>query len=253
MKHVRDFFKKGATIPIVLTILAVISSLATITLLANPFGAIPQVDIRTEPQSGTLVVGDAFIVKVVVESSIAVNAFEGELLFDHTILEVERIDYNISIADLWVHEPWYSNGDGSIRFAGGTTKPGGFTGTDTLLTITFKSIGEGAGYVGIKEARILKHDGLGTDAIVKEPIDAIFTVEKQQDTTYDVLRKQSSYSTVVQVQKQKPTTDLNHDGKQTIADLSIFMLHLTKQDVHSDFNGDGKINLGDLSIILESE
>jgi hypothetical protein len=46
------------------------------------------------------------------------------------------------------------------------------------------------------------------------------------------------------------TTDLNSDGFHTIADVSIFMRHLSTQNTRSDFNGDGIVSAKDLSIIL---
>jgi len=249
MKKVQDYFRKGAATPIVLAASAMFALLAITGAMTTPLSAIPQVDIRTEPQSGIIATGDTFEIQLIVESSIAVNAFEGELLFDSTVLTVQGINYNTSIADLWVQEPWYSNGDGSINFAGGTTKKGGFTGTDTLLTITFKSIAQGAGHIGIKNARIMQHDGLGTDALVHKSIDAIFTVE---DNAYDILRTQNTRSTSIAVVPQKLSTDLNNDGKQNLVDVSIFMLHLTQKNPRSDFNGDGRTNTADLSIILDS-
>jgi hypothetical protein len=46
-----------------------------------------------------------------------------------------------------------------------------------------------------------------------------------------------------------PQTDLNNDGEQTIADVSIFMTDLITQNDRSDFNQDGTVDLKDLSIL----
>ena len=117
---------KGAAAPLVLIITGIVSTLTVIGLLANSFGAFAQADMRTEADLRTRSVGEQFQVRLIVESSVPVNAFAGDLSFNRDVLEVSRIDYNTSIADLWVKEPWYSNGEGTINFAGGTTKPGFF-------------------------------------------------------------------------------------------------------------------------------
>ena len=144
-----SFGVKGTAVPFALAIAGVVSTLTIAGLMANSFSAYPQADMRTEADLKTRSIGEMFQVKLVVESSVPVNAFSGDLSFNTEILTVERIDYNTSIADLWVKEPWYSNGGGIITFAGGTTKQGGFTGTDTLLTITFTTHKEGQGFIGI--------------------------------------------------------------------------------------------------------
>ena len=206
--------------------------------------------MRTEADIRTLKVGEQFQVRLIVESSVQVNAFEGDLSFNRAVLEVSGINYNTSIADLWVQEPWYSNGEGTIAFAGGTTKPGGFSGTGTLITVNFTTLKEGQGFIGITNARILQHDGLGTETTLQQPIDAIFTVENASTNNVDVLRKSDPESTWFAVLHEKPKTDLNADGKQTIADISIFMMQMVSQNMQSDFNEDGKVTAADLSIIL---
>lgn len=238
--------------PIMLAIAGIIGLLTLLGLSASTFNSSLIVDMRTEPQQGSLVVGETFEVAIVVESSIPVNVFAGELIFNNQVLNIESIDYNTSIADLWAERPWYSNGDGTIIFAGGTTQSGGFVGTDSLLTVTFKAKDKGAGQIAIQNARILQHDGFGTDApLVHHPVDALFTVDVKT-TASDVLHK-TDYGTSYIISEEKPSTDLNADGKQTIADVSIFMIHLASRNMHSDFNGDGKINTADLSILLQTK
>jgi hypothetical protein len=186
-----------------------------------------------------------------------VNVFAGELLFDTNTLEVVSIDYNISIADLWAEEPWYSNGDGTLTFIGGTTRSGGFLGTDTLITITFKAKEEGGGSLLISDATILQHDGLGSEAVLAEPIDALFTVTEQSTTSttttdanlIQAVRMGSTYNVV----QSLPSTDLNGDGRQTIADTSTLLLHLGSSDMRYDLNGDGAVNFTDFNIILTAQ
>jgi hypothetical protein len=202
--------------------------------------------MRIEPQERVVTVDDRFQVEVIVESSVPVNVFAGELHFSKDLLVVDSIDYNTSIADLWAELPWFSNGDGTLNFAGGSTRNGGFTGKGSLIKVTFKTLGEGDGVISVYNPRILLHDGLGTDAEVTRPIDAIFTIENPDVN----LLAQSPAGSSYKVRREVPSTDLNGDGKQTISDLSIFMLKITRNESRYDFNLDGKVDLKDLNILL---
>lgn len=92
---------------------------------------------------------------LVVTADTSVNAFGGTLIFDESILAVEKIDYNTSIADLGAKAPWMK-GSGTISFGGGTTKPGGFVGQGTLLTITFMARTPGKAAVSVQDIQILE-------------------------------------------------------------------------------------------------
>ena len=227
------------------TAIAAVIGMGGFLISSNPTS---EADVRIEPTHGLVKIGDTFAIHVIVTARTPVNVFRGVLRFDANALEVASIDYNTSIANLWAEEPWYSNGDGTISFTGGTAQSGGFLGEGSLITITFntKSIGETS--IGIDEMRIMKYDGLGTEITVEKPIDTIFAVEE------NALKEQTILNTaipgpVVTIVNKEENTDLNHDGKQTIADVSIFMTDYIKQNLRSDFNQDGKVNLKDLSIL----
>lgn len=212
----------------------------------------PLAEVSISPQAGTLTVGDTFTVNVEVESNVPTNVFSGLITFDRNILVVDSIDYNTSLADLWAVEPWYSNGEGTLNFAGGTTRPGGFVGKEKLLSATFRSVGEGEGVLSLSKTRVLRHDGLGTDATLGAPIDAVFTVSPEELAEKTVVTKTDSESGSVRVLAKDKSTDLNIDGKTTIADVSIFMLHLSSRNLRSDFNNDGKVGTKDLSILMNA-
>jgi hypothetical protein len=97
-------------------------------------------NIYLDTTSSTLSVDEIFTVNVIVEAFEPVNVYSGIVVFDSEKLHVEEINYNISIVDLWAEEPWYSNGDGTVSFIGGTTQAGGFTGKKSLLSISFRTI-----------------------------------------------------------------------------------------------------------------
>ncbi len=226
-------------------ILGIVGILATVINV----GISPEAEMRLEPSEGVTIIGQPLFVTLVVKSDVPVNAFSGLISFDPTKLRVIGIDYNTSIADLWVEKPWYENGDGTINFAGGTTREGGFTGKDTLIKISFMPESEGDARLILSQARILEHNGFGTDADIAEPVDALFSVERLA-TEAETISDNVSDSTFTIV-PEKPNPDLNGDGKMNVSDVSIMMMQLLGSDLRYDLNTDGKVNLADLSIVLD--
>lgn len=209
-----------------------------------------QFDMYLEPNKGVAVVGQEFVVSVHVRSEEPTNVFAGTVHYDPSKLTVAKIDYNTSIADLWAVLPWYSQGDGTVNFAGGSTRPGGFVGDDNLVTITFKTLDAGESHLGLQDVRILRHDGLGTEVDIPDPIDAIFTISEDQLDQQTVFGK-TALGSQVAIVPEEPDIDLNGDGQQTTSDLSIFMMHLSTQNLRSDFDKDGKVSIADLSILTQ--
>lgn len=252
-KDIKDFFKKGTVTPVALGAVAIIAFLSIFGFVAAPPGTQPEAAMRLEPTEKMVTEGDTFEVLVIVESRIPVNVFAGELTFDHDVLYVDSIEYNTSIADIWAERPWYSNGAGTLNFIGGTTQEGGFQGDGILLRITFEAMNTGSGELVLESPHILKHDGIGSAATLEAPIDAIFTVNDPSVSEQNLTGAQdvrSRYSIV----QELPSTDLNGDGKQSLADVSIFMLNVVgAYDPRYDFNGDGKVNMQDLSILLDAD
>lgn len=252
MQRIVRFFEQGTALPLALAATAVAGMFAIVGLLVVPFFSDTTVEMRIEPPEHVVGVDETFTIDIVVTSPMPVNVFAGELIFDSSVLKVDGIDYNTSIADLWTERPWYSNGEGTLNFAGGTTRKGGFIGTGSLISVTFKTLQEGSGSLSIRDAHILEHDGLGT-RVPFEPIDALFTIEEAGGTRAQNLIVENSASTEFQVITTPPSTDLNGDGKQSIVDVSIFMLNLASGDLRLDFNLDGEVNTKDLNILLGAE
>ena len=208
----------------------------------------PAANVRIEPGNGLALQGETFVVALIVDANVPVNVFKGFVTFDSDRLEVVSIDYNTSIADLWAEEPWYSNGAGTLNFTGGTTRPGGFIGEGSLITITFKTKNTGEAHIALSDMRILRHDGLGSDVTIEKSIDSIFSITPEtleQETVFE----NSVTGPTVSVVSQTPDTDLNDDGQNSIADVSIFMADLATKNLRSDFNQDAKVDLKDLSIL----
>jgi hypothetical protein len=239
----------GYIVPATMFASAFFGLLTTLTLFLAPTSTNQaETSIYLTPTTGTYQVGDTFTVTVGVTASLPVNAFTGLLHFDPRVLSVTAIDYNTSIADLWAKAPWYENGDGTIGFTGGTTKPGGFRGHGELLTVTFTAKQSGSADITIHDAQILLHDGQGTEATIDTSLDTIFTVE---NSVAPIIASPKRASTL-QVQPTLEDTDLSHNGTTDLADISILMLYITTQDVRGDVNGDGWVGSSDLSLILSA-
>jgi hypothetical protein len=244
--------RHGAIVPSALVASAIVALLSIVSVLFVPVATVPLADMHIEPRTGVTVLEDMFTVDVMVIAHTPVNVFRGEVQFDHTKLVVDSIDYNTSVANFWAERPWYENGNGTINFIGGTTQKGGFLGEGSLIQITFRSLVAGEALIRVTDARILEHDGLGTDVPLARPLDALFLVEDSVIDAETIATPESSQAKFAVVTKLS-STDLNGDGKQTIADMSIFMLGMFGNDPRLDFNADGEVDTKDLSIIMSAQ
>ncbi len=235
---------RGSIVPTTLIASAIVGFLTFASVMFMPNAEQTGTRMHIEPSELIIEADKNFTIDVIVESEEAVNAFAGVLNFDEAILEVDRIGYNTSIADLWTQEPWFAKGDGTITFAGGTTKPGGFVGKGSLLTVVFKGKSETTTPLSLTSTRILKHDGLGTDAQLQTSLDALFTIKPQLPRN-EIITQGNPKEILL-------TTDLNNDNVTSLADISIFMLHIASQNLLSDFNNDKKVTAVDLSILLDA-
>lgn len=178
------------------------------------------------PEEETFIIDEDFSVTVNVNTNIEVNAVEGKIYFPVDKLEVIGLSKEESIFELWVVEPFYSNSDGTIRFAGGLPTPG-FEGSEgKILTITFRPKKEGRADIKFEEGLVLANDGKGTD-ILKELKDASFTLIGPNNS------------------------DLNNDTYVNICDLSILLANWdVPENPKADINKDGKVDIADLSILI---
>jgi hypothetical protein len=236
----------SGTLQVLIALAAGATGLAAAFILALPPYLTPNASLTLSPQAAAADVGNVLVFEVIVDASVPVNAYTGEIVFDNQAFTVERIDYNTSIADLWVEEPWYSRAENSIYFAGGTTDPGGFTGVGSLMTIYLRATEPGFASVSLQKSRILLHDGIGTDATLTAPIDARFSAEGLAQETVVTVPETTNW---VSVAKTPPSPDLNGDGLVTFADMAIFMLYFGSENARYDFNQDGSVGFADMSIL----
>jgi hypothetical protein len=137
---------------------------ATLFLTVAFFGAPAAFasDINLDPAAATHAVGEEFKVKVVIDpSGQSVNASDGTVSFDSSVLSVSQVSKDGSTFSLWTSDPTFSNTAGTVSFSGGT--PSAFSKTGTVLTITFKGKKTGTAKVSVTKGSVLAADGKGTD------------------------------------------------------------------------------------------
>ncbi len=119
-------------------------------------------DFSLTPSTGSVAVGSKLSVKVTIDAgSDSVNAADGTLSFDPTLLSVDSISKDGSSFSLWTADPSFSNTDGTVSFSGGT--PTAFSNSGKVLTIVFKGKAIGSADVTFSKGSILAADGKGTD------------------------------------------------------------------------------------------
>ena len=175
-----------------------------------------QTRLIIEPTTNFITKGDTFTAQLILESDTPVNAVETEINIDPNLLEVTNIAYDDTIIDLWIFEPTYKNDKNTITLAGGMTRPNGFTGQGEILTLTLKAKESGKGSLTLTNSEVLKHDGTGASANAKIV-----------NADYQIKQPESLIGSIQTEPAPEPSkTDLNGDGKFTLADISLFFAQL---------------------------
>jgi len=135
-------------------------------------------DLIIIPSGATLGLNQTLTVDVKINSGdTSINAAQGVLKFDPTILQVKSISKTNSIFNFWLSEPNFSNTDGKIQFLGGT--PDGVAGGALqVLRIVFTTSGVGSGDLTFMDSSITAADGSGKN-IVANKSGAVFVVSSQ--------------------------------------------------------------------------
>ncbi len=118
------------------------------------------------PSSKTGVIGSTFSVSVKLNTGAQIiNTVDGTISFDSNLLDVTAISTGGSLVNLWIAQPSFNNGAGSIGFSGGVTPPG-YNGTaGHICTITFKTKKVGDASVRFSSGAVLANDGKGTNIL----------------------------------------------------------------------------------------
>ncbi|HUZ93069.1 MAG TPA: cohesin domain-containing protein, partial [Candidatus Paceibacterota bacterium] len=118
------------------------------------------------PATGSHAPGSIFTASVMLDSGggVGVNAADGDLAFDPSLLAVQSVSKANSVFNLWVADPTFSNTDGSVTFSGGSTSA--YTGSSgDVIDITFKALKAGSADVKFTSGSALAADGQGTDVL----------------------------------------------------------------------------------------
>lgn len=125
------------------------------------------------PASGSHAVGEAFSVRVMVDSAgAAVNSGKGTISYDATKLTAVSASKEGSPFNLWIKEPSINVGAGTIVFEGGGTTA--ISGSKAVITINFKGKAEGAATVKFTDADLLA--GAGQKALSGALPSASYTI-----------------------------------------------------------------------------
>jgi hypothetical protein len=118
------------------------------------------------PASGSYSVGHTFTVNIDVSSADqAMNAAQGTVSFPPSKLEVLSISKAISVMNLWVQDPSFSNQDGVINFGGVVVNPGFQGAAGNIIKVTFQIKNPGAASLSFSSGSVLANDGKGTNIL----------------------------------------------------------------------------------------
>ena len=122
--------------------------------------------ISLSPAAGSYAAGKTFTVSVVLDSGggVGVNAADGKITFDPSVVNVVSVSKNSSVFNLWVKDPSFSNANGSVDFSGGSNNA--YTGSSgNIFDITLKGVKEGSAVLKFDSADALAADGQGTNIL----------------------------------------------------------------------------------------
>ena len=215
----------------------------------------PVIFYFTPYESKTLQIGDTTQINVNVKATVPINAVGVTIKFPQDLIEIEGVSKEKSFLDLWTEDTSIHEGGGTIHFSGGTTMPGGLTGTSTALTITIKAKEAGEAILSFEDAQVFASDGTGTALSYKtrsityeipEPSPSIVNIPTPTTGGSIAVASPSLLTTPT-----PPSPDLNGDGKINLVDVSIIIMHIFGlYNPRFDLNSDGSVGVSDLSTLL---
>ena len=153
-------------------------------------------NLSISPASGTFNVGDRVTVRIVVSSTIPINAISGTVSFPTNLFSIESISKAGSLLNFWVSEPNFSQGAGTLNFEGVTL--GGFSGgSGTVVTAVLRAVKTGTGSVSFNSGQVLANDGQGTD-VTDRKIGATYSVEPTTEVPRPIIEQELEGSEEVQ-------------------------------------------------------
>ncbi len=131
-------------------------------------------ELSLTPGTGTFSAGGDFSLTVSIDpQSDSVNAADGTISFDPSLLSVSSVSRDGSVFSLWTSDPSFSNTAGTLTFSGGT--PSAFSTKGKVVTINFKAKTTGSAKVEFTKGSVLAADGKGTD-VYKSGVGGTYTI-----------------------------------------------------------------------------
>ncbi len=132
------------------------------------------------PSSGDFTVGNIFTANILVNTEgVTINNAEATVNFPSGLLEVVSFSKSGSIFSLWVEEPSFSNGAGTLSFNGGLPTPGFNGATGKVLSAVFRVKKAGSASLIFSSAAVRANDGEGTD-VFKTGVQAKFNLTSEE-------------------------------------------------------------------------
>lgn len=211
---------------------AAIFSLASISATQSSY-------VRLESSETSIEAGERFTLHVYARSHVPVNAVDITLGFDKDSVEVISVDRGQSVLTIWTEDPIIKANKVILR--GGTFRKG-FLGEHEIASIELKALNTGLGSFQATDVVLLAGDGSGTPVQVSEALDS--------SVNFFIYDENTDPEAIAINVELKVVTDINGDGKVTLADISAFMTAWSSKNKTYDFNSDGKMTFRDFSIIL---
>lgn len=208
-----------------------VAGLPIVALLASSlsFSQDPGEDLCITAQNSRYVtVGEQAIVRVIANADEPINTVSGTIRIPAPLLEVGAVTPTPSILDLWAEAPTVAENGALLRFSGGTTRPGGFTGTGTVITFTVTPLTPGEATIRFEEAHMFAHNGTGQEVSCAMGPMTFFVRDAA-----------------------RPSPDVNDDARVDIFDLGTLSARMfLAYDRRYDLNTDGKVGIDDLVLAL---
>jgi len=202
--------------------------------------------IHIESSVSSVRAGQIFSIDVFVTAHVPVNAVNISLDFPKDQVQITGIDTGESVITLWTQQPYIENN--TVVLSGGTFRRG-FIGTHRIAKVNARAIESGLAQFNISDVTLLAGDGTGTSVKVSK-------TDADSATLYVLGKDEASPAASEEGVGLEGTisvfiiTDIDGDGKVTLADISRFMAAWSSKSTIFDFNNDGKMTFIDFGIIL---
>jgi hypothetical protein len=226
----------------------IISLLAAAT---SSLATSPAVLYFTPYDDNSLPIGATAKIDININARIPINAVGVTVKFPQDMLEIVSVSKEKSFLDLWTEDTAIKEDTGEVHFSGGTLMHGGITGSSTALTLSIRAKKAGEAVLSFEEAQVYASDGKGASV---DSDTHSFTIEIPSPSTTPAVASSRSGGGATSGTPAAPlprSFDLNGDGKVTIVDISILIVHIfATYDARYDFDMDGSVGISDLSILL---